>query len=555
MYYFEALHIKALKPLILSLFNLCLFFVCMLTAIPYCSTSYRVERRHTWGVKVSNVPSTSSSAELSLLFNEYGPCDVRMGENSMELQRRTERYYTYINFNSRFDAMLAADRMNGYKISGTRLIVKLQGTEPAAHSRSDAASPTHTIKVTNIAKVVTEGDLTNMFSFSGAAHNIIVSLKLNQTNADVNFAYVNYASSGDADRAVQILNGGIISGLKLAVKHHGRGTRETTAREAAASSSSTLTSSSTCTSASSISAITNPSTSAATSSTSGSSVKVVITEGSVDGKELHYFFSQFGELKDVPKIRSGSPNYAYVNFKNAADAKKASQYGTLPVKSGVTIRVRPPSNAPVPKPLASTAAANSPFQWKPNAPQFESRKIQCSAIIAQILTSSDPTYVQHQDSIAPVTINREKNGSGIVLFGANSSLPAAESLVRALITDLQHQYTEKVIELPCLYIPAFCNQALVNSLSDIEQECYVRFLVYVTPQCMQDIVSFSAMVHSKLASLEAVRVSSLGIPISQRDATDLLPSGENRPASFVWSFKDDHHSYTPYDPASCAKAT
>ena len=469
-------------------------------------------RKQSYGVKVSNIPSTCSTSKLEELFRNYGQCDVRMGESSMKSRVETPHYYTYINFESLEDAQAAIRALNQYEVNGTRLSVKLQSSEAASVSLPQSAAPvtqTYTVKVTNIPKLVTTSDLTEMFSFSGSVN--VASLKLNQTQTDVNFAYVNYTNSVDADQAVEVLNGSIVRGLKLIVKH-GKGVSDTTAT---------------------------------TSSSSSTSVKIVITEGSVDENELHEFFSQFGELRDIPKIRSGSPNFAYINYTNAADARKASQYASIQIKPGVTVKTRAPSDSPT----SVTPAAPTVMKLRPKAPLCESKKIQCSAVIAQLLTSTDPKYVQYQQTIAPVTINREKNGSGIILFGANSSLPGAESLVRALITELEKEHAEKIIELPCMYIPAFCNQALVNRLSDIEQECFVRFLVCITPQCTQDLLSFSKMVSTKLASSVAVEISSLSITLHQKDSTDSV----SKPACFVWSFKDDHHSYTPFDPVSTVK--
>ena len=223
----------------------------------------------------------------------------------MKSRAETSHYYTYINFDSLEDARAAVRGMNGYEINKMRLSVKLQGSEAPSVSvplSSPPATQSCTVKVANISKLVTESDLAELFGFSGTVS--IDSLKLNQTQTDVNFAYVNYASSDGADRAVEALNGCIMRDLKLIVKHHGKSVQDTAT---------------------------------ASSSMSGTSVKIVITKGSVDEDELFDFFSQFGELKDVPKIRSGSPNFAYINYTNAIDARKASQYASIEINPGVTV--------------------------------------------------------------------------------------------------------------------------------------------------------------------------------------------------------------------------
>lgn len=102
-----------------------------------------------------------------------------------------------------------------------------------------------------------------------------------------------------------------------------------------------------------------------------------------------------------------------------------------------------------------------------------------------------------------------------------------------------------------MYIPAFSNPALVSSLAEIEQKCMVQLRVQYGSACTMDIQSFSNMVYSKLAGHTAAEVSSFGIALCPKNSQTSDVS--NPPTTYVWSWKDDHHAYTLYDPMSSTK--
>ncbi len=482
----------------------------------------RTYRKPTYGVKVSNIPSNYLTTSLQDLFCTCGSCDVVFGDSSISAKFQSQHYYAYVNFDSLENARLAVSKLNGHLVNGSTLSVKIQGSGSAVVSNGQPSSIATTIstvctvKVTNISKIVTENNLREIFSFSNSVP--LASVKLNQISSNPhNFAYVNYHSHVDADRAVIELNGcSTKCGSKLQVKHHRQ------------------------------SAIQPPvTTEAAVGGTvSQCTVKALITQGSTSSSELYSYFTNFGELKDEPKIRQGDPNFAYINFKSENSATNVAQYPSHKIGPGVTVKIRLSKTSSSQPVMAVTAPP------RVHAPLFVPKHIPCNAVISSILTSS-VEYAQYRNSIAPVSLICDKNGDGVVLFGESVNLPSAESVITSLIEKLQRQLNDKVLELPCMYVPAFSNPALVSSLAEIEQKCMVQLQVQYGSTCTKDVKSFSTMVSSKLVShAAAAEVSSFGIALYQKKSTS---GASNPPVSYVWSWKDDHHVYTQYDSVSSTK--
>ena len=392
--------------------------------------------------------------------------------------------------------------------------------------------PTYPVKVTNVPKHTTEGSLKDVFSFSGDV--TLASVKINSTSFDFNYAYVNYNSLSDAERAVRELNGTKhADGSKFKVKLHASGNEYASRAVYTPQEVSDIKMDSVASSASSL-----------------CSLKVVFMKGSPSEDELHDFFSQFGKLREKPIIRKGQPVYAYVNFEREADARSASEHEIVEVNEGITIKIRPPGQN------ASSRGSGIEVQSGSNgATRFDRKTIICDIIVSRLLTS-DRKYARLRESIAPVTISLAKNGCGMILFGEQTKLAGAETCINRLIKDIQCDISQKTLQLPCMYIPAFSNPATVSNIEEIEQKLSVEFLVYNsnTSQSTQDIPSFSKVVSDKFASPDAVEVDCLDRVLHQRDP-DCLPleCTQKQGTSFSWSWENDQGGYTEYNPASGAK--
>ncbi len=480
---------------------------------------------------MSNIPASFSTRSLHNLFSDYGVCDVELGDNSQSSKYQSHHYYAYVNFYSLAEAKIAVSGLNGYSIGTTKLSVKMQGSlsnpsaNPSAAMAPNSGVQVYTVKVNNISKMVTESELSDIFTFSGMV--ALTSMKLNQTPGPFNFAYVNYHMYADADRAVNELNGcSIKHGSKIQVKHCGQPPLQTPALPQPFAPSDTT--------------ISAPSSASCT-------VKALIVQGSTTSSELQSYFSRFGELRDEPKIRIGNPDFAYINFKSEFSARNVTHYSNLELESGVKLKIKT-SNTSSGQAVANT----SPVHSKPSVSLCEAKHIPCTPLISSILTSSDSKYTQYRSSIAPVSLTCDKSGNGVVLFGERVKLLSAESLIMAVIKDLESKHDVQVVELHPMYIPAFSNQMALRNLLEIEKKLKVQYHVIYASACTQDLQAFSKLVISKLSSQVATDMSSFSVALHQKSPS-LAINKSDLPTTYSWSWRDDNHTYCQYDSDSSAK--
>ena len=171
-----------------------------------------VERK-TYGVKVNHLPQDITKRQVHVHFNCFGSIA------SITLKHGDGECYGFVNFYSHSCAEAAANYMNGALIGGKRINCKAQ-CEPIREHRSPSIGE-YTVKVTCISKDTSEDTLSRLFSLGASSHNIIQSIRLNQCPKEpFNFAYVNYFSQSDAERAVNRLDQQKVDGSQIRVKLH-----------------------------------------------------------------------------------------------------------------------------------------------------------------------------------------------------------------------------------------------------------------------------------------------------------------------------------------------
>lgn len=385
------------------------------------------------------------------------------------------------------------------------------------HTHKTAAE-LYTVKVTNVSKNTTESELQQIFSFYDSVS--LASIKLNNTtNSVYNFAYVNYTSSRDADRAVAELNGfRNTDGVKFQVKLRTEAAlvpQQGTPCNAGGAQNST---------------------------SYPPPIKVLLEDQSPTQAELSEFFSQFGELRTEPIIRKGCPDFTHINFKHIHSASHVPS-GKVEIRSGLTVRIRPTPGSTVA--LQSNAQCSSVIQ-------FDRKLIPCNILTSRILLSENPIYTKHRDSIAPVRVSLSKNSDGVILLGEPAAMRTAESCISLVIKDIQRDISQKVLKVPCMYIPAFCNPTTVSSILEIERKFSVEFLVCVSDELQhtQDIASFSDVVHNKLASQSEVGCLERFLSAEQSDPSVILPGSGisgTQPSDVDWAWENDEGGYTKYD--------
>ena len=170
---------------------------------------FRSHRNQTYGIKINHLPHSIPISKLESSFGKYGTLAgifLRSGE--------TEKY-AFINYLSQTDAQAAASDMDGKWFDGVQIRVKVQDqTAPLSHQGNIC-----TVKVTNLSKHTTKNKLKDIF----ACCFHVLSVKVNQTNGNFNYAYVNFASPNDAEQAEKQLDGLKIDENIISVRLHSSG--------------------------------------------------------------------------------------------------------------------------------------------------------------------------------------------------------------------------------------------------------------------------------------------------------------------------------------------
>ena len=161
--------------------------------------------RQTHGIKVNHLPHDITSEQVTAYFEPYGSIanvSLKEGEN--------ERY-AFVNFLSKSCALTAVERMNNTVINGKRINCKAQG------GRSGSVGE-YAIKVTCVSKSTTPESLSNVFSFGNS--DLISSVNIIPCGAAnaFNYAYVNYFSARDAQKATAGLDQWKLDGSCIRVK-------------------------------------------------------------------------------------------------------------------------------------------------------------------------------------------------------------------------------------------------------------------------------------------------------------------------------------------------
>ena len=106
--------------------------------------------------------------------------------------------------------------MDGKWFDGVQIRVKVQGQTASLSHQGN----TCTVKVTNLSKCTTENELKGLFACYFSPKDCVLSAKVNQTDGDFNYAYVNFASPDDAVQAERLLDGSKIDKNIIRVRLH-----------------------------------------------------------------------------------------------------------------------------------------------------------------------------------------------------------------------------------------------------------------------------------------------------------------------------------------------
>ena len=424
----------------------------------------------------------TSESTLKSAFRKYGTLA------GIYIHHGDGENYAFINYLSPADAQRAANEMDGVKINGMPITVKVQGQKVSG--RSSSSSGDYTVKITNLSKRTTEETLRNMFSFSGEVDTPNLGVKINKTESAFNYAYVNYTNPSDAERAERELNGLKIDGSIVKVRPHFSGeatmgsppvspTRPLSIPQKQyhqplrASSLSPIgytipiTQTHSPTKRSSIptaalhptSISQTPITSQVTSSrpphTQSNTVKVSI-HGDLTGEDIEEFFSRFGVINEKPIVHPGTPKYAYINFQNSQEALAACKQNIITIM-GTRVHVKVSEK--------KVGGGGSIHECKPFA---------CDSLVARLLTSKEyQDKLEKIEQTHQVRVKRMKSGNGVNFWGDPQKFDAVEMFIELLAEDVAKRISKQASPCMCLrYItPSLFSTAVFSGSFESSMLC------------------------------------------------------------------------------------
>ena len=152
----------------------------------------------TYGVKVTNLPLDVTKGQLRLYFDQYG--DI---ESVVVLSG-----HAFVNFYSISCAKESAERMNGTLLGGQVIICKVNSQPRYVEHKL------HTVKVSNLSKSTTELTLFHVFSLEDGGDPESVRI-IQCSKKPHNYAFVNFFSHRDAQRAARSRDGMYLDGSEI----------------------------------------------------------------------------------------------------------------------------------------------------------------------------------------------------------------------------------------------------------------------------------------------------------------------------------------------------
>ena len=271
-------------------------------------------------------------------------------------------------------------------------------------------------------------------------------------------------------------------------------------------------------------------------------IKVSI-HGHLTAEDLETIFDQFGTITAKPVIISGTPDFAYINYESPDQAQVASMSMRQQKFKGVLIDVKVKKDKRSPNSLMTPTSSH------------DYQKVDCEPLIVQVITSPDlPEFklqLQGIESSTSVRVIPMKSGNGFNISGSQEKLEGAQSLLKVVISKAQEKIAEEPFTLSCLYIPLFINQETLRQIAKIEQKHRVEFHAF--NNSTQQPTKISML--SKLVSTKFV--SSVNSPATVECVSGYLctcvPTTKDvqSPEDDIWEWQDDDGKFKPYGPDQC----
>ena len=398
---------------------------------------------------------------------------------SVSLKEGAGERYAFVNFQSNSSAQEAVSKMNGTLVGGKHINCRAQDSSGLVRDRRSPSVGEYTVKVTCVSKNTNEETLSSLFSFGNG--NAIQSVRINPCpDSPCNFAYVNYFSHIDAERAVTCLDKREVDDSQIRVKLHqvnqtspkllsapqlhgaaGYAPQLHGSTGYARSHSEVPQAAATGHPATVLRHFSHPLSKPAhvphTGDVQTCTLKVSIF-GDLSPEDLEEVFSRFGEIREKPIIRRGVPNFSHINFSSPEAVSKACSLNKSTVK-GVQVMVR-----------AHVRQKQGPNQ--------EPREIRCTSLVASILQARHKEELErlkseHQVSLKPFS-------DCVKVWGEEKQVAAVEVCLELLMKRLEDNISVKDCELPCHTVPLFEQDSAVEKLQNLQASRGVEFCVLKT---------------------------------------------------------------------------
>ena len=354
-------------------------------------------------------------------------------------------------------------------------------------------SDIYAVKIENLPKVAKEEDLRERLKDYEA---VIVSIRIqNCPESPVNYAYVNCKDLSKAQEIVSLVNKMMLWSKLLNAKIKS---------EATSSRQKTL----------------------PYGNSSGrdiSTVKILLPSNLSGAAELNSYFRQYGELRSNIIIRTGNPNYAYVNFKDPFSAQVACCKSPHQI-GGMSVVAIPHKGAGRLRPL---------FPLPPDE-EYVSMEFVCNRLaikcvkeeISQYLKTNCYSQVNFRARTDRITVHAQKKFIEV------------QFQIKKIIVEQESMILEREIQLECCYLPILADQGMQRKLYEMKEQVLFEVKIRST----QGYVSLEELTQSYSQSDQKT-------VDSDTLESYLLPNTvENRSLSYKWFWKDDDHKFQPYSP-------
>ena len=467
---------------------------------------HRPTDRVGYAVKISHLPQCCSQKDVEFVFARFGRIDSCKlvpvaGEESYAL-------VNYADYTSATDAVQTMDtsrRVFRDQTKPLRVVIKENTSGP--ETRPQPSPSQHTIKVLHLPHGTSDEQLMSVCRQFGA-----VSVKINQC-VDT-YAYVNFTDFRQAENALRYFDRDMCRhfGPRATAKHHQHVQQPPPARCPSPSTSSH-----------SHSAV-----SGGTCMAPSRTVKVSIHKqnSGITPEDLLGIFSRYGTITPSPRINSGTPDYAYINFSTQSSAATACEKPSLTFR-GVHLSVK--------------------LSTKPSTIETDTMEVSSPDALVNVLLTSAPFLDTAKALVQQhgITVSVKPAGS-LKLFGSSDSLQQAKMQINSVIDKIKQAIISEEVLLPCYNIPAFVINA--NVFQEIEKKRLVELaVVNIKEKRSIDLVTFSTTVAGQLGVLPQCAVAkTTGLHTVDDFRQFFSQSGSN----VSWLYKDNSQRMVEFDPKS-----